>query len=129
MLDRLEATNAATIFLQRLRFADLSAFEGGAVYLRDSSATVVSCTFERNHASQSGGAINADHTTTLVIEGSIFLSNTAGRSWGGAIYVGSQATLTISVSTFSSTADGLAIRWDNHEPLEYTNEQANAHFG
>jgi hypothetical protein len=150
MLDRLEVVGPATLILRGLLFDGLS-FEcggggqGGAVLLQSgsgASASLASCMFRSNSASDWGGAIMAKDSTMLTVTVCTFESNHADGV-GGAIALDG-ATAFITATTFTantcrardaSTAmycDSSAVLNSGHTPvhgLRYTNDAANAALG
>ena len=142
MVDRLEVTAEATLFLRGLLFQGLRGEGGGgwggAIYLHSSgaAATVVKCIFRHNFALGSGGAIRAGPGTTLTVRGSHFANKTADT--GGAIGFDCATSLAISGTSFTvntATAEtatapyGPAVCWADHFPQYYINEEASAAFG
>ena len=76
---------------------------GGVVSLTSvAEATVTGCLFWGNHSEESGGAIHADASAGLLIEGSAFVGNSAPV--GGAVMWESQATLGLLHSIFAANA-------------------------
>ncbi len=72
---------------------------GGAIYMNSGYLTVESCTFTSNQ-SKSGGAI-ATYSPTVIIDRTTFSSNKATTDDGGAIYNGSESTLSVYNSLFA----------------------------
>jgi predicted outer membrane repeat protein len=62
-----------------------ASFAGGGVYLDSAKATFVNTKFTGNIAEAQGGGIHAD-SATLVIEDSLFMKNESTTSRGGALY-------------------------------------------
>ena len=62
-----------------------ASFAGGGVYLDSARATFVNTKFTGNIAEAQGGGIRAD-AATLVIEDSLFMKNESSTSRGGALY-------------------------------------------
>ncbi len=94
--------------------------EGGAIYQQDSSTTtILNSDFRDNQAVEFGGAIanQGDSNSQLDITGGTFLRNRVTSSSsvlgdGGAIFIGSSSSNTISGTTFSANTaalDGGAI--------------------
>ncbi|MBD3237932.1 MAG: hypothetical protein GF330_14630 [Candidatus Eisenbacteria bacterium] len=70
-------------------FAENEAFQGAALYSRDSDFALSLCEFNSNAADSSGGAIHAQATTAPTIDASSFADNSVTlpmMSVGGAIY-------------------------------------------
>ena len=76
---------------------------GGALYAlyANSSVEIVNSTFVNNTADH-GGAIRSKGDGTLVIDDSVFDSNSATRGWGGALYLYNNGDTTITNTTFSN---------------------------
>lgn len=72
---------------------------GGAIYMNSGYLTIESCTFINNE-SKSGGAI-ATYSPTIVIDKTTFMGNKATTDDGGAIYNGSESTLSVYNSLFA----------------------------
>lgn len=62
-----------------------ASFAGGGLYLDSAKSTLVNTTFTGNVAESQGGGIRAE-SATLVIEDSLFLRNVSTTSRGGALY-------------------------------------------
>jgi len=62
-----------------------ASFAGGGLYLDSAKSTLVNTTFTGNRAESQGGGIRAE-AATLVIEDSLFLQNVSTTSRGGALY-------------------------------------------
>lgn len=93
------------IFLANTATAKYDA-RGGAIYGLNSNIVIRNCTFENNHADESGGAIYLAGTSgTVTIENCSFISNTA--PYGGGLLMGS--FITVDNCTFRSNAS-YAIR-------------------
>jgi predicted outer membrane repeat protein len=82
------------------KFVNNSAKEGGAIYVKAASLTVVGSNFTDNNATTYGGAIRATQHTSLTISDSVFVNNGAIRD-GGAISANSGKDLVISGSNFT----------------------------
>ena len=81
-----------------------AATEGGAIFFKNGKWTVSNTTFKNNTAVSNGGAIYA-HTGSLTIQqNSLFEGNvtTAGSVGGGAVYVTTNATISVTGSTFKA---------------------------
>jgi predicted outer membrane repeat protein len=72
---------------------------GGAIYMNSGYLTIQSCTFTSNQ-SKSGGAI-ATYSPTVVIDRTTFSANKATTDDGGAIYNGSESSLSVYNSLFA----------------------------
>jgi len=72
---------------------------GGAIYMNSGYLTIQSCTFTSNQ-SKSGGAI-ATYSPTVIVDRTTFSSNKATTDDGGAIYNGSESTLSVYNSLFA----------------------------
>ena len=142
----------STVTASGTTFADNSAVNGGAIYVRETcSFTATNCEFTGNSATSQGGAayisgngtFSATSTTfednTAAIGGAIFeeanataqltnatlATNSATGGNGGAVYAGTSATLTVSGSTFQeNTASGTggAIHLADHATLTSTDD-------
>jgi predicted outer membrane repeat protein len=99
--------NKGTLTVQNCIFNNNSATEGGAIYNDElSSISIEGTAFVNNTASVMGGAIeNRGH---MIIDDSTFNENSADGDGGGAIFTGhSTSTATITSSTFTqNTAIG-----------------------
>lgn len=91
----------ATVAITETAFSQNAAVGGGAIYLDGSVATIVQAIFSQNVAqtsnSGSGGAIQANSTSQLMVDGALFADNSS--SSGGAINTNATTT-TISDSYF-----------------------------
>lgn len=72
---------------------------GGAIYMNSGYLTIESCQFTSNE-SKSGGAI-ATYSPTVIINQTTFSGNKATTDDGGAIYNGSESTLSVYNSLFA----------------------------
>ena len=79
--------------------------EGSAILFRNGTWTVTNTAFNNNTSVSNGGAIYA-HTGTLTLKGGSFSGNktTSGSVGGGAIYVTTNAKLTVDGTTFSKNS-------------------------
>lgn len=79
--------------------------EGSAILFRNGTWTVTNTAFNNNTSVSNGGAIYA-HTGTLSLTGGSFSGNktTSGGVGGGAIYVTTNAKLTVDGTTFSENS-------------------------
>ena len=79
--------------------------EGSAIFFKNGTWTVTNTAFNNNTSVSNGGAIYA-HTGTLSLTGGSFSGNktTSGGVGGGAIYVTTNAKLTVDGTTFSKNA-------------------------
>ncbi len=92
--------SAASLSINASTFANNSGGEGGALYVRDSDATVRLSTFRGNSAIGSGGAISiGGQSATLAAQNNTFDSNRASNQSGGGIIV-RDATAKIEGCTF-----------------------------
>ena len=82
-----------------------AAKEGSAILFRNGTWTVTNTAFNNNTSVSNGGAIYA-HTGTLSLKGGSFTGNktTSGGVGGGAIYVTTNAKLSVDGTTFSENA-------------------------
>ena len=82
-----------------------AAKEGSAILFRNGTWTVTNTVFKNNTSVSNGGAIYA-HTGTLTLKGGSFSGNktTSGSVGGGAIYVTTNAKLTVDGTTFSENS-------------------------
>ena len=82
-----------------------AAKEGSAILFRNGTWTVTNTAFNNNTSGSNGGAIYA-HTGTLSLTGGSFSGNktTSGSVGGGAIYVTTNAKLTVDGTTFSENS-------------------------
>jgi predicted outer membrane repeat protein len=99
--------NKGTLTIQNCAFQSNSAAEGGAIYNDSlSSISIEDSEFVNNTASVMGGAI--ENRGQLIIDGSTFNENSADGDGGGAIFTGhSTSAATITSSTFTqNTAAG-----------------------
>ena len=80
---------------------------GGAVYVRNSAATVniTNSRFEDNFAEGYGGAVYIDSASSATITSSVFVDNEAGES-GGALLIEEDIAATVTSSTFKSNSTG-----------------------
>lgn len=98
--------------IRNSRFQGNRANEGGAIFASAPGVEIVDSTFKGCQASDRGGALATDPTSTTLVRGSTFESNEAGQ--GGAIYaagplslnssrvsktVGSYGSAVVSIST------------------------------
>ena len=63
----------------------------GAIYIRDSSPTIINNQFAGNKSARSGGAIYVEKKSAPKIAGNVFISNHGGGLGGGAIFVSKEA--------------------------------------
>ena len=79
--------------------------EGSAIFFKNGTWTVTNTVFKNNTSDSNGGAIYA-HTGTLTLKGGSFSGNktTSGSVGGGAIYVTTNAKLTVDGTTFSDNS-------------------------
>ena len=79
--------------------------EGSAILFRNGTWTVTNTAFNNNTSVSNGGAIYA-HTGSLTLTGGSFSGNktTSGSVGGGAIYVTTNAKLTVDGTTFSENS-------------------------
>ena len=83
---------------------------GGVIYSKSEAFVNIvasnenTITFDGNTAYDGGGAISVNGTTTLVVNGATFISNSTSSSngYGGAIYCAGGASSTITNSSFES---------------------------
>lgn len=80
---------------------------GGAVYTTSKTLTVNNTSFSDNSASDNGGAVN--NWGTLSISGSSFERNRSGGSYGGAVYTKGKTTITDTVFSANTAAEGGAV--------------------
>ena len=82
-----------------------AAKEGSAILFRNGTWTVTNTVFKNNTSVSNGGAIYA-HTGTLTLKGGSFSGNktTSGSVGGGAIYVTTNAELSVDGTTFSENS-------------------------
>ena len=82
-----------------------AAKEGGAILFRNGTWTVTNTAFENNTSVSNGGSIYA-HTGTLTLTGGSFSGNktTSGSVGGGAIYVTTDAELSVERTAFSENS-------------------------
>ena len=82
-----------------------AAKEGSAILFRNGTWTVTNTAFKNNTSVSNGGAIYA-HTGTLSLTGGSFTGNktTSGSVGGGAIYVTTNAKLSVDGTTFSENS-------------------------
>lgn len=90
----LKGQNDATVNVLNSSFGFNTASSGGAIYLKETTVTINTSTFNSNSSStNSGGAIALLNSNLNVIGDSIFTSNTA-KTYGGAIH-GNESVITI----------------------------------
>ena len=79
--------------------------EGSAIFFKNGTWTVTNTAFNNNTSVSNGGAIYA-HTGTLTLKGGSFSGNktTSGSVGGGAIYVTTNAKLSVDGTTFSENS-------------------------
>eukprot|EP00011_Vannellida_sp_DIVA3-517-6-12_P013581 CAMPEP_0114626020 /NCGR_PEP_ID=MMETSP0168-20121206/11565_1 /TAXON_ID=95228 ORGANISM="Vannella sp., Strain DIVA3 517/6/12" /NCGR_SAMPLE_ID=MMETSP0168 /ASSEMBLY_ACC=CAM_ASM_000044 /LENGTH=576 /DNA_ID=CAMNT_0001837309 /DNA_START=42 /DNA_END=1772 /DNA_ORIENTATION=+ len=96
-------------------FSNCTASQGAALAISARSAfTISDCSFTDNSASNRGGAIYFDHSSTttsasLVIDRSVFTGNSASSGQGGAVYangVDLNVTRSIFIGNSAGTAGG-----------------------
>lgn len=80
---------------------------GGAVYTTSKTLTVNNTSFSDNSASDNGGAVN--NWGTLNVSGSSFDNNRANGSYGGAVYTKGKTTITDTVFSANTAAEGGAV--------------------
>jgi predicted outer membrane repeat protein len=106
--------NDGTLTVNRSTFTGNSAYEGGAIYQCDGTARIIDSTFTGNTAYYEGGAIYMDSQTTTTITGCTFTGNTAAL--GGAIAnpYGYDVTFNMTNSTLKNNK---AVEQQNNEEL------------
>ncbi len=96
----------AVINIENAEFSgNTAAKEGSAILFKNGTWTVTNTVFKNNTSVSNGGAIYA-HTGTLTLKGGSFSGNktTKGSVGGGAIYVTTDAKLTVEGTTFSENS-------------------------
>lgn len=86
------------------KFTGNTAQYGGAIYSHGGTLKVINCTFNRNHATGTGGAIREIYDGTISVTGSSFTGNIADN-FGGAI-VSETNKATSSNCTYSNNKGG-----------------------
>jgi len=86
------------IHLSNCKFSRNTAKSGGSLAMSSTEASVARCAFDRNSASQSGGAMSMSESARASISASTFTANSAAQA-GGAVSM-SSATTDISGSNF-----------------------------
>jgi predicted outer membrane repeat protein len=124
----------ATVELDYSTYIDNTAGEqGGTIYqtgeidMQDSFCNMTSSRFFNNSASR-GGAIHQDRGT-LVLSHTVFSSNTALRSAGGAIWSSELSSLTVTAAEFSTNAaavDGGALSIEGNSSITDTQFRNNS---
>lgn len=89
-----------SLFLNNRSTSDFSG--GGAILSGSGDLTIINSEFIDNHALTNGGAIRVTGDSTNVIRQSLFTDNASEGQGGGAIHVGSNATISIYDSTISN---------------------------
>ncbi|RKY15094.1 MAG: hypothetical protein DRP63_07420, partial [Planctomycetota bacterium] len=95
---------------------------GGVIYSSGSTISIDSCSFENNSASGEGGAIYTSGTT-VSISNTSFTGNISTDWQGGALYVTSDGSLTVTNCTFTSNSckyNGGAVYCRENTPLTAT---------
>ena len=103
-----------------------ASFAGGGVYLDSARATFVNTKFTGNIAEAQGGGIRAD-AATLVIEDSLFMKNESSTSRGGALYFEHINVSVLRGQFYQNHADyhGGAIYINNPETNGTVDEEGN----
>ncbi len=121
VFDGNSATNGGAIYVESgsctvngATFKNNSATEGGAIYtMTTGSFSATDSSFEGNTAKKNGGAVAATGTKVITFANCTFTSNQALSTvsatdptsiGGGAIYVGSGATVTVSGGSFNTNS-------------------------
>lgn len=95
---------------------------GGAVYTTSKTLTVDNTSFSDNSASDNGGAVN--NWGTLNISGSSFERNRSSGSYGGAVYTKGKTTITDTVFSANTAAEGGAVyAYDGKADLTVVNSR------
>jgi predicted outer membrane repeat protein len=105
------AADNSILNVQGGTFTANHAVDGGAISLTGNAVGYVTgATFDRNTASQYGGAVSAGYPATFaVLTDDKVTANTAGQDGGAFIDIGISSTLTNVTMTGNSAADGGAI--------------------
>jgi predicted outer membrane repeat protein len=103
-----------------------AAFAGGGVYLDSAKSTFVNTTFTGNIAESRGGGIRAE-AATLVIEDSVFVKNKSTTSRGGALHLEHINVSVLRGQFYQNHADyhGGAIYINNPETNGTVDEEGN----
>ena len=99
------ATYDASLAITDSEFVENTGWTGGAIYVESDGAatTIDSSTFDRNHASDIGGAVYAGFSVNIT--NSTFSGNTAKTGGGiGSYHFGSAADNVVANSTFSGNS-------------------------
>lgn len=121
-------TEPVTFNLENCTFDSCSARDGGAIYINNANANtgktvrINRCTFNKNYATNSGGAICARMANTISVNESLFDGNVASETDalgnGGAIHLHLLNNLDVTSSTFkknTATNKGSAIYGNGNE--------------
>lgn len=81
---------------------------GGAISLRDTSASVTDCLFEANTASGGGGALFGADDSTIAINDCTFRNNTT-QGYGGAVAAGATVNFTDSKFEYNTAELGAGV--------------------
>ncbi len=97
-----------SVVLERMRFEQNVATNGGAVSHADGPLTISDCVFDRNFASPGpGGGLVMTGSGTLSIANSSFTSNaTIGSTDGGGLYASTAGGVALTNSIFSGNSAG-----------------------